>query len=309
MVSHNATFLVSPVEERELERQQHLSRLLLEEMGGCLPREQMRAKRLMTVLDVACGTGGWALELAQTFPALHVTGLDLSEPHVRYAQRRATEDGLVNARFLTQDMRILATGPFEQTSFDLINVAFIAPTLLETDYAVLMQTLIRFCRPGGMLRWTEMEFPVTNSLAFEQFTALVCRALAAAGHTFIPPDMQRSAVIFDDWRRALGLAVRPFERRHLGITPLMGGWLREAGCQEVEVFSVPIEVSSGSQAHAAFVQQVEVFGHQIAPFLYTQVGVAPDALARLLRQVMDELQHDDFCGLCFLLTLCGSTEI
>lgn len=308
MVSHNAISLVSTVEERELERQRHLTRLLLEEMGGGLPRDQMWAKHPMTVLDVACGTGGWALELAQTFPALHVTGLDLSESHVRYAQRRATEDGLVNARFLTQDMRTLATDTFESASFDLINVAFIAPALLETDYAVLMQTLMRFCRPGGMLRWTEMEFPVTNSRTFEQFTALVCRTLAAAGHTFIPPDMQRSAAIFDDWRRSLGLATLPFERRHLGITPLMGGWLREAGCREVEVFPVPIEVSSGTKAHAAFVQQVEVFGQQIAPFLYTQAGVTPDALARLLRQVINELQHEDFCGLCFLLTVYGSTD-
>jgi ubiquinone/menaquinone biosynthesis C-methylase UbiE len=305
MVSHNMTSLVSPVEERELERQRHLTRLLLEEMGGCLPREQMRAKHLMTVLDVACGAGGWALEMAQTTPALHVTGLDLSEPHMRYAQRRATEDRLVNVRFLTQDMRTLATGPFEPASFDLINVAFIAPTLLTMDYAALMHSLFRLCRPGGVIRWTEMEFPLTTSLAFEQLMALVCRALDMAGQTFIPLDMQRSAAIFDDWRRALGLRVTPFARRHLGITPMMGGWLRHAGCRAVEAFPTSVEVSIGTRTHVAFVQQVEVFGQQMVPFLCEQGIIAADDLADLLKRVQEDMQQEHFCGLCLLLTVYG----
>lgn len=305
MVSHNMTSLDSPVEERELERQLHLTRLLLEEMGGCLPHEQILAHQLTSVLDVACGAGGWVLDIAESYPSLHVTGIDNNAFCVAYAQRLADEKGLVNARFHMQNICTLEDGPWKPDSFDLINVAFIASTLLTTDYAALMQSLFRLCRPGGMVRWTEMEFPLTNSLAFEQFMELVCRVLDVAGQTFVPPDMQRTSAIFDDWRRSLGQEVTPFERRTLGITPMMGGWLRKAGCWEVESFPVPIEVSMGTKAHAAFVQQVAVFGQQIAPFLCEQGVIAAEDLAYLLMRVQDEIQQEDFCGLCLFLTVSG----
>ena len=204
-----------------------------------------------------------------------------------------------------QDLRTLDTGPFAPASFDCIHVAFLAPLVLETDFAAFMQSLLRLCRPGGLLRWTEMELPLTNGLAFEQFTALIYRALDAAGQSFVLPDMQRSADIFDDWRRSRGMQVMPAERRNLGITPMMGGWLREAGCDEVEAFPVPLEVSAGTPAHATFVQQVAVYGQQLAPWLCAQGVTTNEALARLLVQVMEGIQREDFCGLCWLLTLHG----
>ena len=307
MVQHTMTGTVAPlpVEERELVRQLQVTRLLLEEMGGSLPRELLPAKPLRTVLDVACGAGGWALDVAQTYPSLRVTGIDSSEPHVAYAQRLATEGGLVNVHFLTQDMRTLEAGPFESDSFDLINVSFIASALLETDYAALMRSLWRLCRPGGMLRWTEMELPLTNSPAFEQFMALVCQALDAAGQTFVPPDMQRSAAIFDDWRRTRGLPVTPYERRHLGITPIMGSWLREAGCRTVDSCAHAVEVSTGTKAHPHFLKQVVVFGQQMTPFLCKQGVIPADDLSQLLWRVQQDIQHADFCGLCLLLTMHG----
>ncbi len=306
MVPYNTKLLTPPVEEHELIRQLQVARCLIEAMDGSLPREQIPEKPLTSVLDVACGAGGWSLALAQTFPSLHVTGIDSSEAHLAYAQRQADEGELINAHFLAQDLSTFGAGPFAPASFDLINIAFIAPTLLTTDYAALMHALFRLCCPGGMVRWTEMELPLTNSLAFEQLMALICRALQTAGHTFIPPAMQYSAAIFDDWRRSRGVKVIPFERRQLGITPMMSGWLREAGYREVESFPVSLEVSAGTKAHVIFVQQVEVFGQQIAPFLCEQGVTATEELARLLIRVMDEIQHDDFCGLCWLLTLSGS---
>ena len=294
-----------PLEECELLRHSQARRLLLDAAGGSLRRQQMLAQHLPTVLDVACSTGIWAFDTATRYPFLHITGIDRHAPSITYAQRRAEEQGQHQVQFLVQDLRTLDTGPFAPASFDCIHVAFLAPLLLEIDFAVLMQSLLRLCRPGGLLRWTEMELPLTNSLAFEQFIALIYRALDAAGQTFIPSDMQRSAAIFDDWRRSRGVQVTPFERRHLGLTPMMSGWLRHAGCDEVEAFPVPLEVSAGTPAHATFVQQVAVCGHQLAPWLCQHGGTTNEALARLLTQVMEEIQREDFCGLCWLLTLHG----
>ena len=292
-------------EERELARQLDVTRFLLEEMGGSLPREQVTTKQLTNVLDVACGAGGWALDAAERYPELQVTGIDRSAPHVQYAQRFANERGLVNAHFLVQDMRTLDAKALGATPFDLINVAFIASTLLETDYATLMQTLCALCRPGGITRWTEMELPVTNSPAFERLMALVCQALEAAGHTFTSPAMREIADVFAALRGKTGRVVTPTPRRHLGITPMMGTWLRHAGCWTVESFPLAIEVSADRHALPLFLQQVEIFTQQIAPWLCAQHVTTSDALASLLAQVMHELHDEDFCGLCWLLTVYG----
>jgi Methyltransferase domain len=299
-----------PPEKRELVRQFQLTRLLLEEMGGSLPCEQIMTEQLATVLDVACGAGGWALDVAQTYPALHVTGVDSNGQYVAFAQRLADEGGLVNVRFLTQDMHALATTSFDPdcpVCFDLVNLALIACELLTTDFEQLVQSLLRLCRPGGLLRWTEMELPITTSPAFERLMALVCQALQRAGQTFLPPAFQESEAIIAAWRQERGLAVQPYERRQLGITPMMGSWLRRAGCTLVEVFPTAIEVSSGTRAHPCFGQQVEVFGQQIAPFLREQAVIVADELAQLLTQVQEEIQQQDFCGLCFVLTAYGYT--
>ena len=292
-------------EERELARQLDVTRFLLEEMGGSLPREQIVTKQLTSVLDVACGAGGWVLDVAERYPELQVTGIDRSEPHVQYAQRLANERGLVNARFRMQDRHTLEARTLDVPAFDLINVAFIASTLLETDYAALMQTLCSLCRPGGIMRWTEMELPVTNSPAFERLMALVCQALEVAGHTFTSPAMREIADVFAALRRETGRVVMPTLRRHLGITPMMGNWLRHAGCWTVESFPLAIEVASDLPSLPLFLSQVEVFTQQIAPWLCAQHVTTSDALASLLAQVMQELQDEDFCGLCWLLTVYG----
>lgn len=296
--------IVSP-EERELARQLEVSRFVLEQMGGSLPRAQVATRPLTSVLDVACGAGGWALDVAEQYPMLQVTGIDYRESQVAYAQRLANERGLVNARFCVQEMQSLEATTVASAPFDLINVAFIARTLLKIDYEALMHTLFKLVRPGGIIRWTEMELPITSSPAFEQLMALVCQALDAAGQTFISPAMREIAEVYAALRHESGRVVTPIPRRDLGITPMMGHWLRHAGCWTVELFPEAIGVSADLPSFALFVQQVEVFTRQIAPFLCARHVTTPDALASLLSQVMQELQDDEFCGLCWLLTVYG----
>src|SRR5262249_54279869 len=66
-----------PVDEQELARldfQQHLVRAFLPR--AILPP----VTRLNTILDVGCGTGRWALDVAQQFPQTRVIGLDILSP-------------------------------------------------------------------------------------------------------------------------------------------------------------------------------------------------------------------------------------
>src|SRR5438128_9626496 len=105
--------------------------------------------------------------------------------------------------------------------------------MLTLDYAALAQSLYPFCHPGGMLCWTEGELPTTTSPACESLMEKTCQALQAAGHTFIPPSIRDIAALFEQRRREAGHEVRLYERRHLGITPMLGSWLRHAGYQHI----------------------------------------------------------------------------
>jgi len=305
MAHHLSSSSPLRVEERELVRQLQLARQLFEELGGSLPPAHVDPAQVYSALDVGCGAGGWVLDVAHTYPHMQVTGIDTSEPCIAYARRLAEEGDLSNAHFVVQDMRSLEEDGFPLDAFDLIHMAFLSSTLLTTDYPALLRTLFRLCRSGGMVCWTEMEFPITTSPAFEHLTALICRALQAAGHSFVPPSLQELAALFVCRRGETGQLVQPDERRHLGITPMMGSWFRASGYQQVQHLPAAIEVSTGTGAHPCFVRQVEVFGQQIRAFLLEQQVISKNACERLLFQVLDEVQQETFCGLCFVLTTCA----
>ena len=306
MAQHRSSPSLDPLDERELVRQLHLTDRLFKELGGSVPPEQVDLTQVRTALDVACGVGGWALDLAQAYPHITVTGIDTSNSSIEAAQRLGGEGGLMNARFVVQDMRALDAGRLPGAPFGLIHFAFIAPALLTTDYADLVRRLSQLCRPGGAVCWTEMELPITTSPAFERLITLTCRALQAAGHSFISPEAQELNAIFEERRRAAGIVISSYERRHLGITPMMGRWFREAGYQHIPS---AIEVSAGMPMHPHFVRQAEVAGLQITPFLLEQGVIDEEELTRRLSQMSKELHQESFCGLCFLLTVYAHTPV
>src|SRR5207248_2690536 len=78
--------------------------------------------------------------------------------------------------------------------------------------------------------WTEAELPLTTSAAFERLTELVCEALQRAGQSFIPERMWKWAELVAARSGKTGVETSTYKRRRLGITPMLGGWLRDAGC-------------------------------------------------------------------------------
>jgi ubiquinone/menaquinone biosynthesis C-methylase UbiE len=88
------------------------------------------------VLDLACGPGGWAIEVAAAFHAVEVVGIDLSARAVERATARARERGLTNVRF--QTMNIMEALAFPNASFDLINGRFMASFMLPASWPRLL---------------------------------------------------------------------------------------------------------------------------------------------------------------------------
>ncbi len=71
---------------RLIEQDRHFNQA----MGGLLA-EQAEAdlSTVHRVLDVACGPGGWALDLAQQYPDIQVVGVDIDEGMIEYANTMA----------------------------------------------------------------------------------------------------------------------------------------------------------------------------------------------------------------------------
>ncbi|WP_187389307.1 SAM-dependent methyltransferase [Acetobacterium wieringae] len=84
-----------------------------------------------TVLDIGCGPGQFAVELAKKVKK--VVGLDFSENMVRFARENAAAAGLQNTEFINSDW----DGFQCQESFDLV-IASMSPAICKPDHLYKM---------------------------------------------------------------------------------------------------------------------------------------------------------------------------
>ena len=120
-----------------------------------------RLKRISPahILDVATGTGDFAIQLHQSLNPQHITGIDLSQGMLDEAQRKVREKGLENAVSFEQgDCMAL---PMADETFDAVTVAFGVRNFehLQQGY----EEMARVLKPGGMLCVLELSTP-TNRL-------------------------------------------------------------------------------------------------------------------------------------------------
>jgi 2-polyprenyl-3-methyl-5-hydroxy-6-metoxy-1,4-benzoquinol methylase len=123
---------------------------------------ELGSDRSLRILDIGCGTGRHAIELAKR--GYQVTGIDLSEAQLCRARDKAAAAG-VAVDFQRRD----ATQPHFQQEFDAaIMFCEGAFPLMETDeknHAVLLQAGAAL-RPGGKLLLTTLNalFPLFHSV-------------------------------------------------------------------------------------------------------------------------------------------------
>ncbi|HEX6602779.1 MAG TPA: bifunctional demethylmenaquinone methyltransferase/2-methoxy-6-polyprenyl-1,4-benzoquinol methylase UbiE [Solirubrobacterales bacterium] len=96
-------------------------------------------------LDVCCGTGDFALELAQRVtPGGRVVGCDFSEPMLDLAREKAAERGAGGVRFEWADALEL---PYDGERFDAVTVGFGVRNLADLDRG--LREMARVLKPGG----------------------------------------------------------------------------------------------------------------------------------------------------------------
>jgi sterol 24-C-methyltransferase len=115
------------------------------------------------VLDAGCGEGDVAIRLRTRF-GLEVDGVDLLEPNLRRARRKAARLGLTGS--LRFHRLSYADLPFPDESFD---GAFTMETLVHAfDHRRALGELRRVLRPGGRLVLFEYSVPPRDQMTPEQ---------------------------------------------------------------------------------------------------------------------------------------------
>lgn len=121
--------------------------------------KRLRPLKPSQILDVATGTGDFAIQLNSSLHPQHITGIDLSQGMLDEARRKVKEKGLENT--ITFEQGDCMALPMADESFDAVTVAFGVRNFehLQQGY----QEMARVLRPGGMLCVLELSTP-TNRL-------------------------------------------------------------------------------------------------------------------------------------------------
>ena len=198
-----------------------------------------RAKR---ILDVGCGTGRHAIELARRGYA--VVGVDLSAAQLAWAREKAAAQG-IRVDFRKADARHLTFAGEFDLAIMLCEGAF---SLMETDEMnfQILQGIARALRPGGKLIQTTLNglFPLFHSV--QKFLAK-----AAADGTSTTESCSF------DWMTFRDHSVIAFEdddgRKHklkcnerYYVPPEMSWLLKTAGFATVEIFGARLGAYSRS---------------------------------------------------------------
>lgn len=254
-------------------------RLITKGMGGLFP-ERSDLSGIHRILDIGCGPGGWALEVAYAYPEIEVVGFDISQAMIDYANRRARVQQLDNAHFMVRDAR----DPFDvpDNSFDLVNARFIA-FLGPAQWPKLIDECQRITRPGGVIRLTESEWAITNSPAHEQLYGMFYRAMKLAGQSYSP------------------------DGRIYDITPMLGGFLYKVGCINIQHMAHAIDFSAGTEDYEGFRRDWMVFNKLIQPFLIKMGVTTQEEVDQFYQQMEFEMLQDDYRGLMYILTVWGET--
>jgi ubiquinone/menaquinone biosynthesis C-methylase UbiE len=272
----------------EMARLLKLDRFLTEAMGGPLPElAQEELANLHDVLDIACGPGGWALDVANAYRSLNVTGVDISDIMIRYANNLAETTSRANAHFRHMNALSLPF-PLPDQSFDLINARLLVGFMPTTFWPHFLKECQRVLRPGGLIRLTECEggiVGITTSVGCEILNRAGTLALHRVGQSFTPND-----------------AV-------LGSTAVLPSLLRRAGYQNVQNVAHAIDWSANTRWHDASCQNALIGFRLLKPFLLRHQAITEQAFQQAYQRMEQELQAEDFCGMWYFVTVSGTNPL
>ncbi len=103
------------------------------------------------ILDIACGTGRWAIEMASIFPDANVVGFDLNPPPAETNGSATTRPD--NVTFVQANM--LEGLPLPDNCFDFVHQRLVIVALPTNQWVRQAQEMLRVTRPGGWIEIVE----------------------------------------------------------------------------------------------------------------------------------------------------------
>lgn len=138
-------------------------------------REIVDAGSPIAVLDVACGTGDFTIEIAQkAAEGSTVIGIDLSEGMMKIGREKIKAAG-VSAEMVQGDCEAL---PYPDATFDRISVGFGVRNFEHLEIG--LQEMLRVLKPGGKLVILELSVP-SNSVIRWFYKLYFLKILPAVG--------------------------------------------------------------------------------------------------------------------------------
>ncbi|HEY7417177.1 MAG TPA: methyltransferase domain-containing protein [Ktedonobacteraceae bacterium] len=272
----------------DAENAAEMARLMLQDhmltgaLGGLVP-EPIDLSKVSQVLDIACGPGGWLLDLTNNYAHIHGIGVDISQLMIEYASSLAASQRLPNVQFRVMDV----TKPldFPDQTFDLVNARILTGFLAKEQWPLLLQECFRITRQGGILRLTEVEWGATNSPAYEKLTGFAALGNWRAGHSFSPSG------------------------RTFGTPPVLRLLMRQAGYQDIQHRACAVDYSAGTEGYESGVQNYLVFYKLFQPFLVQMQVATAEELQNVYARMEEEMQAEEFCAFDYYLTVWGRKSL
>ena len=255
------SYFINIEEGAETARLLYQERFITQETGGSFPPD-MDLSSVRDVIDLACGPGGWVLDVAHAHPTTRIIGVDINPEMISYGAAQARTQELDNVKFVQMD--IFKPFEFEDHSFDVVNARLLQGFMPRAGWAPFLKECWRITRPGGTIILTECEVSLTNSAAFEKLSTILVRAMHRGGLGFAPDD------------------------RHTGLLQMLPRFLRDAGCQNVRHATYGLEFSAGTAGHETLYQDYLILVQLLKPFFIAVGATTEEEYGRLLPEVQTE---------------------
>ncbi|MBO0779180.1 MAG: class I SAM-dependent methyltransferase [Ktedonobacteraceae bacterium] len=239
--------------------------------GGGLFSEQVDLARVRSVLDVACGSGEWVLDMAFQYPHIQFVGLDGDASRIGYARAHARVLGLENVSFVVSGIRQMK---LPSGYYDLVHGRFLSAVMSPSTERALCAEMLRVCTVRGRVILRELLYPTTNSAA--------CQC----------------------WCELLRQLARRMERL-VGMANKLDSALYGAGCRKVHGITHKIDIAHATPAHRALCAKAWEVMEFTKPFFSHYQIVSGGQFERLCAEVMIELDAETFRGEWPLVTFVG----
>ncbi len=207
------------------DRLNHLMSLGIDRSWRRTALKWLRPHRPQQMMDVATGTGDFALLACRMLRPESLVGTDISEGMMQVARHKAREAGLDDRiRFRREDCEALT---FSDASFDAVTVAFGIRNFEHLDRG--LREMCRVLRPGGHLVILELSTP--DRPPMKQLYRIYSRLIPLMGrlvshdrsaYTYLPQSIRafpQGEVMSESIRRA-GFSDVRFRRLTFGVCTL-----------------------------------------------------------------------------------------